>query len=1136
MALLKIHDTQEANGNIIKGIGKHNIQCSNIEISNDALADGDSNSINKPGTSIPSLFARMLFFRTAFKGVTQIDIPNNMSVPAYNKMVSLCLDVFELVYSHNPRLRFERWNIADQIRNVRNQASNEILSAALDKQVKQHINVPNTGRQVNDIFLIYLDNALIGGTSPYTFVYASSDWKGLGIVRSLHQRKDRKFREFIYKLNIVLKSSGINQMKAFSNYVDRCLQHTEDPDLRREMIVLDKSGTYTQAIFSAEYPDYYYDDERGRTIVEVSSTPRLGLPARAVKGFDSEMFINSSIIDKGDAIQTPLFLHNGSEHSNLKYYDDVKWSSNTDVPNVASDNHDTMKREMPDCTAYQHSWLSEADFLESDLMVLPYNINKEKYLCISYPTGEISYLLPLRPMFFKYFKASDVNRLLQVNFNDKSCNITLSVPVTNLDKSSRNNIIVRKSYNLQHNVKAWNKDGLSVNLGIFPFYRIPANSDIAGLANMQNSYTVMQNINEGYDDEKQRIFSDSELNFYSVGNITPIDLSDSPVTTGDSVKSRFYHVDQVFDYIRMTWKAESSSDICSGTLVPRFGDVKNGKIKRYYSIDFGTTNTHIAYADSSEVEAHSFSSADILANVEYLNTINAKSLNLSCGRENAAFLNKEARQFFPQFNDDSYNFPIRTVTIENNNLAPSSKLFSGAAIGMNFSKEFMVSSVYHTNIKWEMENTNPSIEISKRIQLFFEEVMWMVRNHWLVADTEKTNLPVIIITYPQAMTQRHALIQKWRDAYNAVFGSGANENIKEMVESLAPCYKLISDDGLTIDGVMNVDIGGGTTDIQYYRMCAEGAANIVTSKYTSVLFAGDDLWGVGFENVKKIKTNSNNFTTSAQQALKETVINVVSKNNNAANKRIGDISQNFPAKEFINLLLRDVHKNFTNWLSMNQNNVCRKTMFLHYAAIIYYIGMWIRDDRHIKQIPATINFTGMGSKYVRNLFATDELATTDENLTEFTKRILKSVVSNKDCPTDFKVQFEKNPKFATAEGAALFATTNTQPARNIVAYHAGYNGEGCMRKLAIQDLGTATELVMESFKEFLETYNGLPADINAIIIPKFDKQELQTLIGKAEQSMQQMHTEINAKFQNSNQVTVSDSLFFWPLKGSLYNL
>lgn len=64
----------------------------------------------------------------------------------------------------------------------------------------------------------------------------------------------------------------------------------------------------------------------------------------------------------------------------------------------------------------------------------------------------------------------------------------------------------------------------------------------------------------------------------------------------------------------------------------------------------------------------------------------------------------------------------------------------------------------------------------------------------------------------------------------------------------------------------------------------------------------------------------------------------------------------------------------------------------------------------------------------------------------------------------------------------------------------------------------------------------MPADINAIIIPKFDKQELQTLIGKAEQSMQQMHTEINAKFQNSNQVTVSDSLFFWPLKGSLYNL
>lgn len=1135
MGILKIHDTNEAAGASIKGISKRNLQCSDIVINNDALADGDSNSVNKPGTSIPSLFARMLFFRTAFKGVTNINIHGNEAVPVYNRIVSLCLDVFELVYSHNPNLRFERWNKNEQIANVKK--NNSFLAETLQKQVIQHLNVGS--QDVRDIYLIYYNNQLIGGTSPYTFVYASSDWKGLGTVRSLCQRQDKKFREFIYKLNIALKSANIKTTQAFSNYVERCLNNAEDGNIRMAMQQLENTGAYGMQAFLEEYPAFEYDNEqRVRIRIYVSSNPELVLPSRPEKGFDSDLFLDSDFADKNapiDKDNTPLFLHSGAEHDHLYYYDDVRWDSSIEVTGIPEKNNETISKTiLPDCTSYRHTWLADFDILEPELMEVPYSINTENFVAINAPSnfGDrtfTSYLLPIRPLFFKYFTTDYLRKNMSFRFVDDVCYLELKIPVTNADRTNRNTIVVRKAYNLNEDVNRWDEEGKSFNFGIFPFYRIP--QSITDKIKVSDRYVVMLNVNQDFEPNSDSEYKDTDIVFYKEGAAYPIELNQEKTTIGEAIKSHFFHIDQSFDYIQVKWSAEHSGEDSCGTIIPNFTQVKDGNHDIHYSIDFGTTNSHIAYADSSLAEAKSFSSSDLQNNVVYLNNAHPKVFANSCGLENREFINTEARYFLPHFNDDSYNFPIRTATYENGEngiLNMNSKLFSGAAIGLHFSKEFMLDDKYQTNIKWQLENLKLSDASKMRVKLFFEEMMWMIKNHWLTSNSNKSQLPKIVITYPQAMSQKGTIKEFWNQAFIEVFGEH-DYSVDDMVESLAPCYKQITVDGNTSKGIMNIDIGGGTTDFQYYQKFSAGAINSIISKYTSVLFAGDDLWGVGYENVKRINQNENNFTRSARTELCDVNINVVSKNNPAANKRVDQIPRSFAPKEFINLLLRDVYGNFRQWLSRNDTNVCRKTLFMHYSAIIYYMGMWIRDDRHINMIPQKIVFTGMGSKYIEMLFDSND------KINKFTDTLLRRVVgSQKTCPGEISVIFEKNPKAATAEGAALFSATNMKPARNTVAYHMGYKGGA--RRLNVGDISDVTDKVMESFKEFLDIYNSLPGEIDSTYIPKFNSQELEDFINKAEQSLEQMVIEKNEQFREKLETPVSDSLFFWPLKGSLYQL
>ena len=298
--------------------------------------------------------------------------------------------------------------------------------------------------------------------------------------------------------------------------------------------------------------------------------------------------------------------------------------------------------------------------------------------------------------------------------------------------------------------------------------------------------------------------------------------------------------------------------------MPKFETVQNlGTEQYYYAVDFGTTNTHIAYAKKAG-DAVSFGADDIKMQAVYLNQISTTKT----GIDNLGVA--KAREFFPQImNGDSYTFPIRTVTGQNGILDQNAALFSNTSIGFHYSKEFTRNSMYRTNIKWKFLHS-VDIEDRVRAQQFFREILFMIKNHWVrQTDTNVNNAamyPEVMLTFPFA-SSIHMIQVAWEQAYQSVFGVAPKGKIRTMTESLAPCYSLINGGTAAVNGILNVDIGGGTTDMQYYMT----VGSVENYFYDSILFAGDDLWGKSYENMSEgynlSSTGAEHFVKYADKEL-----------------------------------------------------------------------------------------------------------------------------------------------------------------------------------------------------------------------------------------------------------------------------
>ena len=321
------------------------------------------------------------------------------------------------------------------------------------------------------------------------------------------------------------------------------------------------------------------------------------------------------------------------------------------------------------------------------------------------------------------------------------------------------------------------------------------------------------------------------------------------------------------------------------------------------------------------------------------------------------------------------------------------------------------------------------------------------------------------------------------------------------------------------DAYLNVDIGGGSTDILYYK---ETANRPTKSRAYSIFFAANDLWGNGVKPSHRMN-KVNGFIKNLEKTLKDngdqTAIQVLANYKEVAGNSADVSTFLFSKPEVYHF----------------KDNICQgpiaSVVVMHFAATIYYIAKIIKTEG--LSVPKYINFTGMGSKYL------EIISESPEELANLIKVIFKLVKVDAE---NITVQYEKNPKEVTALGALYMldsATTQVVLPQSSVVYcidgeedidealtYEYTQTEECMNK---------TMLEVEEFKKVLSSaeFNsavsvlGLPYSYSILADNGLNKDTL-------ESSYMTVKENVSAEGADTLRSKLMDAPFFWALKDTLY--
>ena len=227
---------------------------------------GSGIALSKMGTSIPTPFARIFLFKTAFEMVNgSADGADDNS--AYGKLVSECLDFLEFIYLYGDAINLKTWNVNGNITALKNSPSkgHKILGKSLENFAL------NLG--VKDIYLFYYNGVLIGGTSPFTLVYTSPNWQrvknitnacGLAgnqlfpdysqpnaVATPLYKR-DLGFRTMLTRYYVAFRDVHGMSATSFFKYIYRN-QDMYDEEMRRYFADITGEAPYDVAMFRNDY-------------------------------------------------------------------------------------------------------------------------------------------------------------------------------------------------------------------------------------------------------------------------------------------------------------------------------------------------------------------------------------------------------------------------------------------------------------------------------------------------------------------------------------------------------------------------------------------------------------------------------------------------------------------------------------------------------------------------------------------------------------------------------------------------------------------------------------------------------------------------------------------------------------------
>lgn len=1066
----------------------------------DKIIDVAGASVTRRVTSYPTPLARMHFFEDSFQYVSEEKhfYKNTIFHEAVSHCLDVWEILFNYEIFKN-KLSIREWNFS-AIKELKNshEIGHQILGKSLDLFLQQDKAVQLDGT-IDRIYLISYEGHLIAGSSPYTGFFTldfSKDEEGNTVtpfkievpgvphlnyfssIRSLTKR-DKTFQEYLYKL--IKSQDNINKyFEHFYGYIDKYVETTTTIS-RLEMenplqILLEynnikktidaQQGNETIKITLPTYNTVASGNTKLTLLDKVKIRDTVEVEHEAKKSYIDaqngiEVKYRSISIDEdcGFVIQATTDKHSNKKvlalkqrpEGNRKKYLSINWDDGISVPHYHSESWES--RELPSWNI-RHPYLVMSDLLEEYLIELPYNINDRAFHTCS--VGDSQYLLPIKPLYFEFFTVDDLEKHLTVKISGINDNreviASLTIPLVN-DQI----IKFERKYQVSDNFRTYedihnSKDGkghiIDYNLGLtlFPF-----------LKTSEKKFNDFYKI--GCIDGELGVDREAELHFYEQTESAPLEENDKRLITTIRVPkdyqkrniagSKYYELvrntDNVnnrgdFDYIQAKVYAAGKAESIKGLIIPKWNNNRAKAMqtnKFTFAVDFGTTNSHVAYKKEGG-NPTPFSITEGKLHIERLDKemdkqnisstekfdYKDKSLDDFVDR----VIRKQRMEFIPSIIGDVYSFPLRTA-VSQTSISQVTKggfnLFGNTniAFGLNrdaySNKELSISTAY-TDLKWSSDPLN-----QERVDVFIKELLYMMRTMVILNDGNP-NLTKLYWFTPlnMAPTIYKNLSDVWTNNFAKIFHTG--QKAISISESEAPYYDSI--DKFNTNDVLTIDIGGMTTDILYIQ----AKQPIFGSSFS---FAGNALYG-DFPSLEAKKDNG--FVRAFAEDIESNIEAAINNTKNAYKRTMYKESLTFyksalanpmtRSEDIINFFYSDDNFRFSEIL---KNSHDFKIVFLlHYMGILYHSAQIIEDTDN--SCPADIYFSGNGSKMFNIINAADKSI-----LNRIATRIFSKVLNEE---VKIEIHLSENPKEASCNGALKSGLAHSQkPTKDLKHIHIGEN-------------------------------------------------------------------------------------------------
>ncbi|MCL1938558.1 MAG: cell division FtsA domain-containing protein [Candidatus Azobacteroides sp.] len=998
-------------------------------------------------------------------------------------------------------------------------------------------------------FLNYLQGDakvnIIGATSPATLFFSSANDLSdvseairfgndhpFDSTKPLFER-DLEYQKYWYWM-LEKESNFRNNFKEVAVYLDESFKILAKKNKEKHTAL--KTARENESL--DKYSDITVGDHIGHKVEVIN-----GLVLKKWKENPDDIEKNSGfVIDseyKPDGQHRPLVLPIDTYNTRTIYTQD-QWDSSFNAPYF--DSRSMQDRTLPN-DGSKYPYLTISDFLTDTIVQMSDEINKESFFdgnldkSVDSNGNKLSYLLPLKDEFFKYFSTEqlrgtlkDGKKMFELKKIAGGVKALLRIPITD-DK----HIEYSRSY----------------FEGLLKGNKIEKTND-GWLVKHNFVFALFPNIK--FKSDKEAFYRFGIIPYEFDANNYKVKYANARVSTVENVRSEAYNTylqcknfileESNFNYLNIT-----CPDGISGCIIPIFKDCsgKNaGKEQFIFAIDFGTTNTHIEYRRGNQKSSEAF-------NIDDDKQIHAMTIS-----KDSVYRMIYDLDFIPEKinNRSECKFPTRTAlsAAKNHNFKNGALPFvqGNIAFWHEKRKNFDYNETI-TELKWPTSDEQQDEKDNEnKVKCFIDSLCMILRNKVVLNNGDLSNTKLIWL-YPISMNGNRLNLfkQKWQDAYKKYFGDNL-DNLISLMESVAPyIYYKDNDENSTISDIVSIDIGGGTTDMVV-------VVNEHIKFVTSFRFAANAIFGNGYAG-NKINGIIQQFKTDIEQVIKDAnlrkvqdIYDDICKEKNSANiaSFFFSLKNNWDIREADKKdnTKRSEQLDFQAILSANSSH---KIIFaLFYAAIIYHLANVMKSQN--LGMPRHIAFSGNGSKTIQILSSENTI------LEYFTKLIFKKVNENYEERKLTIIQNDDNPKEVTSKGAILYDPDPKEITNKDTIlddpHKINYN---TLKKVILQGtddcsvfskeekyididqddyLNKAVEEVKRFLKIFIELLNensifmrdfGISYDSLEVVEEECFSEDLKTFATKG---LNQKLKEVNPK------QPIEETFFFYPLVGLLNSL